>query len=414
MIEMNEESGKKFTYADLFCGAGGLSLGFQQAGYSCVVAIDSDESATATYKRNFADHIETEKITEATTIPSVDVIVGGPPCQGFSSAGMRRSDDHRNTLVRVFSELIVRHKPKAFVFENVEGFLTSDNGNRVFDLLEPLVDAGYQIHLRKVNAANFGVPQHRKRVIAIGGLGWAPRFMEPTHSAYGAPGASKAFKQLPPCPTLAEALNGLPTPSLTPPGFPDGHYYRPLSEQDKERVRLLKPGQTMKDLPTELWHESYRRRAFRRVMDGTPTERRGGAPAGLRRLRNDQPSKAITSGATSEFIHPDADRSLTLRECARVQTFPDEFVFVGNVAECILQIGNAVPPCLAEVIALNLKRDLENALSNPSAESGALLSFVPTASNGMSPVLEDLTSRIRQKYPNTRTETELEQIELWH
>ncbi len=401
------------TYADLFCGAGGLSLGFQKAGFTCVVAIDSNESATRTYRRNFEDHILTDNITESTIIPSTDVIIGGPPCQGFSSAGMRRSDDHRNTLVRVFSELVVQHKPKAFVFENVEGFLTADNGNRVFDLLEPLVDVGYQIHLRKINAANFGVPQHRKRVIAIGGLGWSPRFPEPTYSAYGAPGASKAFKHLPPCPTLADALRGLPRPTLLPPGFPDGHYYRPLSEQDIERVRLLKPGQTMKDLPTELWHESYRRRAFRRVMDGTPTERRGGAPAGLRRLRDDQPSKAITSGATSEFIHPIDDRTLTLRECARIQSFPDDFIFIGNTTECILQIGNAVPPRLAEVIALNLQLDLEKVSNIQSFKNGALLSFVPTVSSGKSPVLEDITYRIRRRFPTTRIEIGLEQIALW-
>ncbi len=111
------------------------------------------------------------------------------------------------------------------------------------------------------------------------------------------------------------------------------------------------PGQTMKDLPEHLQHESFRRRAFRRVMDGTPVERRGGAPSGLKRLFADEPSLTITSAATREFVHPTEDRLLTLRECARLQTFPDSFVFAGSAASRIQQIGNAIPPMLARTVA---------------------------------------------------------------
>lgn len=413
MANSPQESHRQLTFADLFCGAGGLSLGFQKSGFQSVAAIDNNQAATATYDRNFPDHIRMEEISEKTSLPKVDLIIGGPPCQGFSSAGLRRSDDKRNTLVRVFSELVANQKPMAFVFENVEGFLTAGGGNRVFDLLEPLIQAGYQVHLGKINAANFGVPQHRKRVIAIGGLGWSPRFPAPTHSAHGAPGASRAFTHLPPCPTLTDALRGLPNPSLSPLGTPDGHFTRPSSEQDLQRMRLLKPGQTMKDLPTNLWHESYRRRAFRRVMDGTPTERRGGAPAGLRRLRSDQPCKAITSGATSEFIHPTEDRPLTLRECARVQTFPDEFSFMGNSAEVLLQIGNAVPPRLAEVLAATLKEDMLAHTLPAKKPQGALLSFILTVSDGMSPALADLWERVNLRFLQTKHPSHAEQMELW-
>src|SRR5207253_590177 len=111
----------------------------------------------------------------------------------------------------------------------------------------------------------------------------------------------------------------------------------------------------------ELWHESYRRRAFRRVMDGTPTERRGGAPAGVLRLRAEEPSKAITGGARSEFLHPTEHRNLTIRECARLQTFPDSFTFHGTASERSELIGNAVPPLLAAVLARTLRVDLERA-----------------------------------------------------
>jgi DNA (cytosine-5)-methyltransferase 1 len=381
------------SVADLFCGAGGLSLGFRAAGFNILWAADNSEAAIRTYRANLGDHVVCQSITVDTDPPEAAVFVGGPPCQGFSSAGMRRPGDRRNTLVTCFAQIVARKRPVAFVFENVEGFLTAEGGKRVLDLLTPLVAAGYWIHVRKVNAANYGVPQHRKRVIAIGGLGWEPRFPIPTHSAHGAPGARLAATQLPLTPTLRQALGGLPPPDTKEPGKPPGHFYRPLVGIDLERARALKPGQTMRDLPTELWHDSYCRRAYRRVMDGTPTERRGGAPAGIRRLVPDEPCKAITGGSLSEFLHPSQDRNLTLRECARIQTFPDDFYFRGTGAEQGQLIGNAVPPLLATIIARMLAADLLAA--RPKSQKGKLLSFVPTMSNGMSPILECVTKTVR-------------------
>jgi DNA (cytosine-5)-methyltransferase 1 len=384
------------SVVDLFCGAGGLSLGFRAAGFNVVWAADNNEAAVRTYRANLGDHVMCQPIAVDTDPPAVAVIAGGPPCQGFSSAGMRRLGDKRNTLVTCFAQIVARKRPRAFVFENVEGFLTAEGGKRVLDLLTPLVAAGYRIHVRKVNAANYGVPQHRKRVIAIGGLGWEPSFPEPTHSAHGAPGASLAATRLPATLTLQEALAGLSSPTTKDPGNPPGHFYRPLVGIDLERARVLKPGQTMRDLPKELWHDSYRRRAFRRVMDGTPTERRGGAPAGVRRLVSEEPSKAITGGALSEFLHPWEDRNLTLRECARIQTFSDDFTFRGTCGEQGQLIGNAVPPRLATVIARVLAADLR--VADPKSDKGELLSFVPTLSNGMSPILERVTKIVRSTF----------------
>ncbi len=412
MRSVRRNANSEFTFIDLFCGAGGLSLGFRRAGFRCVCAIDSDKTAVETYKLNFQDHVIEDWITEETRLASVDVIVGGPPCQGFSSAGRRCSDDRRNSLVRVFAELVARHRPKAFVFENVEGFLTTGNGERILDLLIPLVQVGYRIHLRKVNAANYGVPQHRKRVIAIGALGWDPTYPEATYMAFGAPGAANVFRHLARCPTLQDALAGLPQPTPEPPGIPQGHYVRRISELDSRRIELLKPGQSMKDLPEALWHSSYRRRACRRVKDGTPTERRGGAPFGLRRLYGDQPSKAITSGAISEFVHPVQDRFLTLRECARVQTWPDDFVFVGAATKVILQIGNAVPPLLAQSVALSLGDDLRANRGRSAVTKGALLSFVPTNSSGTSPVLQRVCELIDERFFVHRSIAG-EQLSLW-
>jgi DNA (cytosine-5)-methyltransferase 1 len=314
-------------------------------------------------------------------------------------------------LISVFASLIVSSRPKAFVFENVEGFLTLSDGRFVFELLDPLISVGYRIHLRKVNAAHFGVPQHRKRIVAIGGLGWDPTFPEVTHSAFGAPGAQRAngFHLLP-SPSLVEAFKGMPLPHSSKAGRSDeyAHVYSPFSMTDAERASRLKPGQTMQDLPEEFWHESYKRRANRRVKDGTATERRGGAPAGLRRLVLSEPSKAITGGALRDFVHPTENRPLTIRECARIQTFPDSFVFHGTRSEQIQMIGNAVPVLLAQTIARELLVDL-GSKSGTEIGKGMLLSFVPTMSDGMSPVLGRVVDRVNDSFKQRKPE----QQSLW-
>jgi DNA (cytosine-5)-methyltransferase 1 len=398
------------SFVDLFCGAGGLSLGLIRAGFRPLASYDSWEPAVRTYRANLGDHAHLTPITTELSLPASAVIVGGPPCQGFSSAGLRRAGDTRNSLVRTFAQAVVRYQPRAFIFENVEGFLTGGAGAFLFDLLEPVIGVGYRVHLRKVNAANYGVPQHRKRVIAIGGLGWDPPFPSPTHSAHDAPGAHLASKTLPPCPTLHDALLELPRAGQPAPPAPTDHESRPLSPADHERALRLAQGQTMRDLPEEFWHESYRRRAFRRVIDGTPSERRGGAPAGLRRLRWESPSKAVTSGAVSEFLHPVEHRTLTLRECARIQTFPDEFAFHGTRNERALLIGNAVPPRLAECIGRTLLYGLA-AAGDDGVRRGKLLSFVPTLSEGTSPALESVTAKVHAMF--TARAAPQEQMSLW-
>ncbi len=389
---------RKPTIIDLFAGAGGLSLGLQKSGFSVLAAYDSWDPAVATYRISVGEHIHKRFITSETEIPAADVIVGGPPCQGFSSAGPRRLEDSRNTLVGEFAKLIAKMRPTAFVFENVEGFLTSGDGFFVFQLLDPLIETGYRIHLRKVNAANYGVPQHRKRVLAIGGLGWDPSFPVTTHCAFGAPGAHRGNNPtLPKTPTLGQALTSLPPPSAHPATEISDHIFKPLIGDDLKRAQMLFPGQLMKDLPEELWHDSYKRRAFRRVMDGTPTERRGGAPAGIRRLKPDEPAKAITGGALRDFLHPSEHRPLTIRECATLQTFPPSFQFFGSESEKIQLIGNAVPPLLASAIGESLMRDLQGT-QHISNNGGALLSFTPTCSTGMSPVLERVCRAVEDRF----------------
>jgi DNA (cytosine-5)-methyltransferase 1 len=401
--------GNVSTFVDLFCGAGGLSLGLEMAGLHCSLAIDNNPAAIESFLANHTSIAIRSEITPEIELPYADVYVGGPPCQGFSSAGMRKHGDKRNSLVTVYANLIVANLPSVFVFENVEGFLTYSHGERVVDLLEPLVSAGYRIILRKVNAANYGIPQHRKRVLAIGALHRQPIFPEATTMAFGSPGSHRVHANLPKAPTFLDAVSDLGSPSSEPPGFPTEHYCRLLSESDKKRIRLLKPGQTMRDLPEELWHESYRKRANRRVMDGMPTEKRGGAPAGIRRLKGNEPCKAITSGAVGEFIHPIEDRYLTIRECARIQTFPDSYLFCGTASEKILQIGNAVPPMLGREIGKAIQAILEQAPDYTL--SGGVVDFRPTHANGMSPALQKCVERVQHRF-GLSTE-EMEQLTLW-
>ena len=388
------------TVVDLFCGAGGLGAGLHVAGLETIHAVDSLPAAVRTYSMNFAKPACLQSLDWDSELPPADIIVGGPPCQGFSSAGQRQVEDSRNSMVAVFAHLVASSRPSAFVFENVEGFLTGENGRYLLEFVDTLVRAGYCIHLRKVNAAHYGVPQHRKRVIAVGGLGWDPGFPAYTHCAVGMPGATRVGRGLPPCPTVAEALRGLPAaerrPSLK--SACSDHSVRVPRDADLARYRALAPGQTMKDLPEELWHPTFRRRAFRRVMDGTPSERRGGPPAGLRRLRGDQPSKAITSGAATEFVHPVEPRLLTLRECARLQTFPDSFQFAGTQSERALLIGNAVPPSLGEVLGRHLEQALRKRRACKTPTSAGLKSFVVTTGTAMSPALRRSTAAIEARY----------------
>lgn len=397
------------TVVDLFCGCGGLTLGLVAAGYRSTLAIDRWPAALETFRRNIGDHVHESDVAVAPPLPECDLIVGGPPCQGFSSAGLRQQSDTRNSHVRDFSSIIAECRPKAFIFENVEGFLTAGNGTYVRDFLAPTIAAGYSIHLRKVNAANFGVPQHRKRVIAVGGLGFDPGFSAFTHRAFGAPGADLAQVGCNSARTVGEALVGLPTASTEAPGVPTGHWFRPLSGDDLTRARLLGPGQTMRDLPEELWHQSYRRRAMRRVMDGTPTEKRGGPPAGVRRLRVDEPSKAITGASLHDFLHPTEDRALTLREAARLQTFPDGFEFFGSQSERIQMVGNSVPPGMAEAVGRYLIGRLPELSKRPTGR-GELVTFVPTLSTGMSPSLQAASWMVMKEFGATLREGP----SLWH
>jgi DNA (cytosine-5)-methyltransferase 1 len=400
------------TAISLFAGAGGCSLGFQQAGYDISFATDIDPDAVESYRRNFgATRCEATDIRELGVESALeeagiergglDILLGGPPCQGFSSAGEKSGDDPRNLLSRHYIRLLEGLRPKWFVMENVEGILTNAGGLHIRDAVELFLGAGYSVNVEKIYAQGHGVPQRRKRVILVGNrLGHDFVFPEPETPFSGSifrKGEAtflRATSDLPPAtqdPGCDLEYSGPPQNELQAclrgeATIITDHYAPPLSPVQLERVRGLRPGQTMKDLPDDLQHESFRRRAFRRVMDGTPVEKRGGAPSGLKRLMADEPSLTITSAATREFVHPVEDRLLTLRECARLQTFPDWFVFAGGAGSRIQQIGNAVPPMLARSLAEHIAR---NYGFEPSSRGlvRPTLRFCLTRSEGMSPAL---------------------------
>ena len=404
----------------LFCGAGGCSLGFKQAGYDIVYATDIDEIAVKTYSLNFDGaicecrdirHIDFIHLMKRLKLlpGELDFLIGGPPCQGFSSAGSRFWEDPRNLLLKCYADALETIKPKWFLMENVEGLLTANHGEYLSEIVKVFIDLGYQIRIEKVYAHEYGIPQRRKRVFIVGNnLGIPFRFPESTSSVKG-----KIFRLSER--TLRDAIGTLPeaSKSETSLSYPDSiiepfekylrssshsiseHIVPSQSALQIERIRCLKPGQTMKDIPEHLQHDSFRRRANRRVQDGTPSEKRGGAPTGLKRLIFDEPCLTITGAATREFIHPEADRPLTLRECARVQTFPDDFIFCGNSTDKIKMIGNAIPPLLARCFAEYLFNSY--GFSGIPHQKGGLISFSLTKAEAMSPALKK-TSMILSSY----------------
>lgn len=409
------------TAISLFAGAGGCSLGFGQAGYDVRFATDIDADAVESYRRNFpqtpcvaADirDLSAADILERIGLKrgELDILLGGPPCQGFSSAGAKSGDDPRNSLLAHYVRLLEGIRPKWFVMENVEGLLTNDGGSHVRDAVAAFLEAGYSLNLEKVYAQGYSIPQRRKRVLIVGNcIGHDFVFPQPVTRFSGSIFRKGEV-------TFACAVGDLPTavqeageslPYRQPPqnelqaylrgevGSVTDHYAVALSEIQLERVRGLRPGQTMKDLPDHLQHDSFRRRAFRRVMDGTPVEKRGGAPSGLKRLFADEPSLTITSAATREFVHPTEDRLLTLRECARLQTFPDSFEFTGSAASRIQQTGNAIPPMLARTIGEHIAREFGFGVRY-NGNGHSALRFCLTRSEGMSPALAQTESLLNE------------------
>ena len=407
----------------LFSGAGGFSHGFSKANLKPLFGAEINRDACKSYELNIKSPCH--EIDLATAKPAFlkelagnqtpFVIIGGPPCQGFSTAGPRNSSDPRNQLIFNYIAIVEEFYPRWFIFENVEGILTSGGGKDLTRLVKEFLSLGYSIRLQKVNFAAYGVPQTRKRVLIIGNRMGINFEFPPELFSYDS-GKAKKANGLRMAPTLDDALEGLGVagfekscvvsyPAIAAANSYDslmrnGNYkpgvsqhFQSTSSSDKMQIEILKPGQTMKDLPPELWHESFKRRANRRVSDGTPTEKRGGSPSGIKRLHGNLQALTITGAASREFIHPRYHRPLTIRECARIQSFPDHYEWVGNSASVIQQIGNAVPPIASRVLAEHIQeidgRFGSGLQTSKTAGIPSLLGFVLTEASGMSPALKN-------------------------
>jgi len=324
----------------LFSGGGGLDLGFQKAGYEIIWAIDNNKNAVATYKENIGNHIICADINkiDLAMIPNADVVIGGPPCQSFSLAGKRNVEDERGQLVWRYIEIIRHVKPKAFVFENVMGLLSAKNknGEKIFELLKrAFCDIGYNIESMVVNAADYGIPQRRKRVLIVGvNNGKEFAFPSPTHNESGT-GLKKYV-------SVKEAQ----------------HFMPKMSELDKYIVSHVRPGGNYMDIPPDVKSERIRR-----------LQREGGHTTCYGRMSPDEPSYTINTYFNRPNvgcnIHYAENRLITVREALRLQSFPDSYKIVSSSKQGRnLIVGNAVPPLMAEIIANQLKKHLKEEENN--------------------------------------------------
>ncbi len=325
---------RRYTLVDLFAGAGGFSEGFALAGFESIYAVEHDQDAAATYNANFGNHCDVRNIEEVTDFPSADAVVGGPPCQGFSNLGTNDPDDPRNTLWQQYMRVIETTKPKIFVLENVPPLLKSLQGQSILHSAKAL---GYDVRSEVLNAADYGAPQTRKRAIIIGSRIGPVGFPVQTHEDPDLP--PKRRKGLPAWRTVRDAIGDLP-PRPTEVNLHWGRNPTALSEQ---RYRNVPLGGNRFDLPVELTPDCW----IRKTKGGTDL---------FGRLWWNRPSVTIRTEffkpEKGRYLHPEEHRPITHREAARLQGFPDTFVFTGSKTSIARQIGNAVPVDLANAIAL--------------------------------------------------------------
>jgi DNA (cytosine-5)-methyltransferase 1 len=339
----------KYRLIDLFAGAGGMTLGFVDGrfsgGFESVWANDNDKAAVDTYVRNFGNHAvcgDIEKLSGGLgVIPQADVVIGGPPCQGFSLLNKKREGDSRRALWQPYMDVVEKSGARIFVIENVAGLLTSDE---YLAGIKPHAEKlGFTVTGEILNAANFGAPQTRKRTVIIGWKSGVPLGMPtPTH-------AQKPEGSLKPWVTVKDMISDLPEPVGTEPShLPaplDLHFGRNPTEMSLKRYRAVPPGGNRFDLQ-------------RNAPSLTPAcwvRKTSGGTDLFGRLWWDRPSVTIRTEffkpEKGRYLHPEQHRPITHREAARLMGFPDDFTFCGSKTEIARQIGNAVPPRLAAAIA---------------------------------------------------------------
>ncbi len=346
---------KGLNFVDLFSGCGGFSCGFEKAGHTCVLGVDHNQDAINTFALNHKKaktycgditKLSESALKKLINIKKVDMVIGGPPCQGFSTVGRGESSDPRNSLFLQFVKIVKWTKPKIIVLENVTGLLATKNEKTLKKIYRSFEKLGFSLEARVLSSEQFGVPEKRRRTIIIGvqkGLG-KPSFPEKTHGI----GTRKKLV------TVDRALSQIYKRVRN--FNHDVETAKLKNKLDNQRLKHLPPGAGIryerdekKHLPKRLrydvnWDE-LREKRFRQAK--------------LQRLNPDQPSYTILTSRTM-YIHPHENRYLTAREAATLQSFPLGFKFTGSLTSQFRQIGNAVPVGLAYHLGMSVYKILKN------------------------------------------------------
>lgn len=374
---------------DLFSGCGGMSLGFNMAGFKPIIANEIDDWAGDTYSynhpntnllRNDIRNINWNSIVDKNTTHEIDGIIGGPPCQGFSLSGNRDPHDPRNSLFMEFVKCLKHFRPKFFVMENVPGILSmrTAQGKSVIEIILFECElAGFKATYSILNAATYGVPQLRERVFIIG---LKKEFPYSKFNLFPSPEIKNVEDYI----TVDMAISDLPEieagegedfvdySSITQNAYQEwarqgsnGVYNHVAMRHTKrliERFKVIQPGQSVADVPHE--HSALKR--------GNPLIKSGKVYGqNNMRVHGNWPAPTVAASFQSNFIHPHLNRNFTAREGARLQSFPDSYIFKGkrttmswekNLSQ-YQQIGNAVPPLLARAIAISILKYFENIYS---------------------------------------------------
>lgn len=349
---MPSKTQKNFKVLDLFCGCGGLSFGFELAGFEIIAGIDNWKDALVTFEKNhknsktiLADLFNDKPKTLMQQVKSkIDVIVGGPPCQGFSIAGKRMIDDPRNLLYKSFVEFVEVVKPKAFVMENVPNIISMNDGLIKKQIIEDFENLGYVVEVKVLNASEYGVPQNRRRAFFVGTISSIKvPFVFPDKFSYII-NTKEAISDLPEA-TLADGSNYLCKPASSYQEFMRrdstgifNHQATMHNQNTIEIINQVPDGGNYKSLPIIL-------QSTRKVN------------IAWTRMSSWKPCFTIDTGHNHHF-HFAYNRVPTARESARIQSFPDNYIFFGNKGSQLKQIGNAVPPLLAKEVAISLKKVL--------------------------------------------------------
>ncbi|WP_322960890.1 DNA cytosine methyltransferase [Mycoplasmopsis cynos] len=308
---------------DLFSGCGGLSYGFFQNGFDIVESVEHWQPALDTYNLNFNKNEKIKDITDPKVIKSIeerfkntiDLVIGGFPCQGYSMAGKRNPDDHRNQLYKYTIEVIERVNPRLFVLENVKGILSfkeNDNELVINKIINMLLEKGYYSKYILIDASNFGVPQKRERVIFIGS------------SLTNKDKVDAVIKRLMetrlPIKTVYDAIYDLES---IPESKEFNHIFSKHTPEMVEKIKNTPEGKSV----MKGYSDAFRRQYY------------------------DKPSTTVKENHGGVHVHPKLNRVMTPRELARLQSFPDDFIFASTKSNILKQIGNAVPPKLSSEIA---------------------------------------------------------------